>query len=73
MEDIEALNEVELKKYNEKIIEQKLPKGTPYLKDVFGNIKISGRKPCEQPFQRLMVLYEGKVVCAVMIGEQNIQ
>ena len=44
--DIEALNEVELKKYNEKIIEQKLPKGTPYLKDVFGNIKISkGRKP----------------------------
>ncbi len=60
--DIEALNEVELKKYNEKIIEQKLPKGTPYLKDVFGNIKISkGRKPCEQPFQRLMVSYEGKV------------
>ncbi len=60
--DMEALNELELKKYNEKIIEQKLPKGTPYLKDVFGNIKISkGRKPCEQPFQRLMVSYEGKV------------
>tara|TARA_B100001057_G_C22867979_1_gene957458 strand:+ start:5847 stop:7208 length:1362 start_codon:yes stop_codon:yes gene_type:complete len=60
--DLEALNELELKKYNEKIIEQKLPKGTPYLKDVFGNIKISkGRKPCEQPFQRLMVSYEGKV------------
>ena len=60
--DIEALNEAELKKYNEKIIEQNLPKGTPYLKDVFGNIKISkGRKPCEQPFQRLMVSYEGKV------------
>lgn len=39
-----------------------LPKGTPYLKDADGNIKVSlARRPCEQPFQRLMVTYDGRV------------
>ena len=39
-----------------------MPKGTPYMKDAFGNIKLSkGRIPCEQPFQRLLITYEGRV------------
>jgi len=48
--------------YYHLLLKHNLPKGTPYMKDVFGNIKLSnGRKPCEQPFQRLLVTYEGKV------------
>lgn len=39
-----------------------LPEGTPYLKDSDGNMKISlSRRPCEQPFQRLMITYDGRV------------
>ena len=59
---LEALNDSELTKYKKKIKEKNLPEGTPYLKDLDGNIKISnGRIPCKQPFQRLMITYEGKV------------
>ena len=39
-----------------------LPEGTPYMRDPQGNLFLSkNRKPCEQPFQRLMVTYEGRV------------
>lgn len=48
--------------YYHSLLKYNLPKGTPYMKDAFGKIKISsGRKPCEQPFQRLLVTYEGRV------------
>jgi MoaA/NifB/PqqE/SkfB family radical SAM enzyme len=48
--------------YYHLLLQHNLPKGTPYMKDAFGNIKLSGgRKPCEQPFQRLLVTYEGRV------------
>ncbi len=48
--------------YYHLLLKHNMPKGTPYMKDAFGNIKISGgRKPCEQPFQRLLVTYEGRV------------
>ena len=51
----------------------KLPVGTPYLRDAFGKIKIaSGRKPCEQPFQRLMVSYDGRVfMCCIDWGNEH--
>lgn len=33
-----------------------------YLRDADGNLKIAfARKPCEQPFQRLLVTYDGRV------------
>ena len=32
------------------------------MRDIEGNIKLAtGREPCKQPFQRLLVTYEGKV------------
>ena len=60
--DLKSLNCKELKSYKKKIQDKKLPEDTPYLKEINGEIKIStGRIPCKQPFQRLMVTYEGKV------------
>jgi hypothetical protein len=39
-----------------------LPVSTPYWKDMDGNLFVSkGRLPCEQPFQRLIVAYDGRV------------
>ena len=48
--------------YERGILEHGLPKGTPYMRDPQGNLFLSKqRKPCEQPFQRLLVTYEGRV------------
>jgi len=59
---VEDLDENSLSQYYHKLSLNKLPVGTAYLRDAFGKIKIaSGRKPCEQPFQRLLVTYEGRV------------
>jgi len=56
------LSEKETKQYEKLLKKYNLSKGTPYMRDIFGKIKISKtRKPCEQPFQRLFVTYEGKV------------
>lgn len=39
-----------------------VPEGTAYLRDSDGSIRVSKkRKPCEQPFQRLLVTYDGRV------------
>ena len=52
----------EKKDYEKLLSKYDLPLGTPYMRDIFGSLKISRkRKPCEQPFQRLLVTYEGKV------------
>ena len=60
--DIKDLNEEEKEKYNKILKENNFPENTPYMKDIEGNIKIAtGREPCKQPFQRLLVTYEGKV------------
>jgi len=60
--NLDDLNSNELKKYKELLNNNNLPMGTHYIKDIFGNIQISkGRIPCEQPYQRLLVTYEGKV------------
>jgi MoaA/NifB/PqqE/SkfB family radical SAM enzyme len=48
--------------YQQGLLEHGLPDGTPYMRDPQGNLFISKkRKPCEQPFQRLLVTYEGRV------------
>ena len=50
------------KLYELALQENDLSEGTPYMKDPKGNFFISTqRKPCEQPFQRLLVTYEGRV------------
>ena len=59
---ISDLDENSLSQYHHALALHNLPIGTPYLRDAYGNIKIAtGRKPCEQPFQRLLVTYEGRV------------
>lgn len=56
------LSNEDKEEYKKKINEHNLPHGTNYMKDIFGNISVSkGRLPCEQPFQRLLVTYEGRV------------
>ncbi len=60
--DIKDLNEEEKKRYKKILKDKNLPIDTPYLRDIEGNIKLAtGREPCKQPFQRLLVTYEGKV------------
>ena len=60
--DISDLNNLEKSKYKNLLKKHKLPMNTPYMKDIEGNISVSkGRLPCKQPYQRLLVTYEGKV------------
>ena len=48
--------------YNQGLLKHDLPEGTPYMRDPKGRLFLSKhRKPCEQPFQRLLVTYEGRV------------
>ncbi len=48
--------------YQAALSKHDLPQGTPYMRDPKGNLFLSKfRKPCEQPFQRLLVTYEGRV------------
>ena len=57
--DLSIEDKIQYKKLIEKF---KLNENAPYLKDSDGNLKVSvNRKPCEQPFQRLMVTYDGRV------------
>jgi MoaA/NifB/PqqE/SkfB family radical SAM enzyme len=58
LEDLDKTNLEILKKY---LLQNNLPKDTPYMIDGEGNLSISmGRKTCTQIFQRLMVTYDGK-------------
>jgi len=59
---VSDLTKEERQKYKEILIKHNLAEGTHYMRDVFGNISVAkGRLPCEQPFQRLLVTYEGRV------------
>ena len=52
----------ELLAYRELCTSLGVPEGAPYLRDADGNISVAdGRLPCEQPYQRLMVTYDGRV------------
>ena len=60
--DINDLNHEDEIKYKKKLKDTNSPYGSNYMKDLDGNISISkGRLPCEQPFQRLLITYEGRV------------
>tara|TARA_Y100000590_G_scaffold470736_1_gene669011 strand:- start:6936 stop:8282 length:1347 start_codon:yes stop_codon:yes gene_type:complete len=71
--NISDLNERELTNYKNLLKKHNLPKGTQYMKDIFGNLTVSkGRLPCEQPFQRLMITYEGRVgMCCMDWGAKH--
>jgi MoaA/NifB/PqqE/SkfB family radical SAM enzyme len=56
------LNPAEFQAYRELCADLGVKEGAPYLRDADGNVTVSdGRLPCEQPYQRLMVTYDGRV------------
>jgi len=50
-----------------------LPADTPYMRDMAGDLFVATRRlPCEQPFQRLLVTYDGRVaMCCYDWGAQH--
>lgn len=59
---ISDLSDLDKEKYNQLLKKYNLPNNTPYMKNINGELSISkGREPCKQPYQRLLVTYEGKV------------
>ncbi|MDP6895377.1 MAG: radical SAM/SPASM domain-containing protein [Rhodospirillales bacterium] len=50
-----------------------LPPDTPYMRNMNGEMFVAtGRLPCEQPFQRLLVTYDGRVaMCCYDWGAQH--
>tara|TARA_B100000989_G_C19531090_1_gene469921 strand:- start:4611 stop:5972 length:1362 start_codon:yes stop_codon:yes gene_type:complete len=61
-QSIELLTKEEKEQYEIKRRSLKLPENAPFMKLNSGEILISSaRLPCEQPFQRLMVTYDGRV------------
>jgi MoaA/NifB/PqqE/SkfB family radical SAM enzyme len=60
--EISDLNDADQIVYSNLIKKYNLPQGTPYMKNVNGKLSVSkGREACKQPYQRLLVTYEGKV------------
>jgi MoaA/NifB/PqqE/SkfB family radical SAM enzyme len=53
--------------------ENGMPEETPFMRDMDGTMYIAtGRIPCEQPFQRLLVTYDGRVgMCCYDWGAQH--
>jgi MoaA/NifB/PqqE/SkfB family radical SAM enzyme len=60
--DLDLLSESEVKIYMEKIAKASLPPNTAFMKLPSGEIQVAkSRLPCHQPFQRLLVTYDGRV------------
>jgi len=60
--ELKDIDDESQQKYKDGLERFGLPKDTPYMRDVHNNMFLSKkRKPCEQPFQRLMISYEGRV------------
>lgn len=60
--NVNDLSPEEHRAYRELCESLGVPEGAPYLRDADGNISVSdARRPCEQPYQRLMVTYDGRV------------
>ena len=61
-QSINQLSEDDKEKYHKKIKDLKLSNNAPFMKLSDGEILISRKRlPCEQPFQRIMVTYDGRV------------
>ena len=61
-QSIDQLSHEDKKKYNKKIKNLDCSENIPFMKLSNGEIKVSKRRlPCEQPFQRIMVTYDGRV------------
>ncbi len=60
--NVADLNAKELEKYKDLCEKLNLPNDTRYLRDSEGNISVSSyRLACEQPYQRMLITYDGRV------------
>ena len=60
--NLKDLNKDERTQYDDLCSQLGLPKDTPYMKDANGNIMVSSsRIACEQPYQRMLITYDGRV------------
>ena len=60
--NIKDLNKSSQQAYEKVCNSLNIPKGAPYLRDSEGNISVANyRIPCEQPYQRMLVTYDGRV------------
>ncbi len=58
----EELSDSERAAYGELCLKLGLPLGAPYLRDADGNISVAEKRlPCAQPYQRMMITYDGRV------------
>jgi MoaA/NifB/PqqE/SkfB family radical SAM enzyme len=69
---IEELDDETRSKLPDYLRHLELPEGAPVRRDIGGALYISvGRLPCEQPFQRLLITYDGRVsMCCYDWGSQ---
>lgn len=65
--EFDKLSENEKKIYEKKISQYGLSANTPYARAYNKELQVAVKRvPCEQPYQRLMVTYEGKVAMCCM-------
>ena len=69
----EIMNPVDKEKFNHKVQKYHLPNDSHYIKIDTGEILVSkSRKACDQPFQRLLVTYDGRVsMCCFDWGSRH--
>ncbi|MEQ8390851.1 MAG: radical SAM/SPASM domain-containing protein [Thalassospira sp.] len=69
---IGELDDVTSKLLKDELNRLELPRDVPFWRDLHGNMYVStGRIPCEQPFQRVLVTYDGRVsMCCYDWGGQ---
>jgi MoaA/NifB/PqqE/SkfB family radical SAM enzyme len=59
--NVQDLTEKDQIRYKELCRSLGLPEGSPYMRDANGVISVSkSRLPCEQPYQRIMLTYDGR-------------
>ena len=61
-QEIKQLSKIDIEKFEKKINRYGLPYDSPFMKLSSGEIMISKKRlPCKQPFQRMLVTYDGRV------------
>jgi len=70
---VSELDAVTQQRLKDALLARNLPLDTPFFRDLNGKLfYATGRLPCEQPYQRLLVTYDGRVgMCCYDWGAQH--
>lgn len=70
---LSELDEATQQRFQTALVGRNLPTDTPFFRDKDGKLFVAnGRLPCEQPYQRLLVTYDGRVgMCCYDWGAQH--